>query len=370
MGSMLMSTEAATMPSITLSNVVPFTGANLRYEVFMARMSHSDHIEFNGGYTSGNPQLFGFHIDVEPAPGWTLGLSRIMQYGGGQRPSGFRDLMKAFFNPSSYDNANSSLSTDQEFGNQQVAFSSEFVVPLRFPISTYIEYAAEDTFHSQNFRFGSSALSAGIYLPRVTKNLQLRYEFAEWQTNWYVHHIYQDGMTNYGVVLGQWGAQWRYPGDGVGAQSHALELIWDLRGGRQLDLQYRTALNDNASVATLGYNPDYKRAQELSISVSQPWRAWELGLHVTAAAMSSATASAGWAPSRDSQARRSTRTTKCRRPRNPPSPRRLKLHNDRRPVRAGVWRDLSTSVWFRAGSTTSRMPAQCRPCAQRPPVRT
>jgi len=280
MGSMLMSTEAATMPSITLSNVVPFTGANLRYEVFMARMSHSDHIEFNGGYTSGNPQLFGFHIDVEPAPGWTLGLSRIMQYGGGQRPSGFRDLMKAFFNPSSYDNANSSLSTDQEFGNQQVAFSSEFVVPLRFPISTYIEYAAEDTFHSQNFRFGSSALSAGIYLPRVTKNLQLRYEFAEWQTNWYVHHIYQDGMTNYGVVLGQWGAQWRYPGDGVGAQSHALELIWDLRGGRQLDLQYRTALNDNASVATLGYNPDYKRAQELSISVSQPWRAWELGLHV------------------------------------------------------------------------------------------
>ena len=75
----------------------------------------------------------------------------------------------------------------------------------------------------------AARVSAGFYLPRLRPNLQLRYEFSEWQSNWYVHHIYQDGMTNYGVVLGQWGAQWRRPGDAVGAQSHALELIWDLQ---------------------------------------------------------------------------------------------------------------------------------------------
>lgn len=273
LGSMLIGTEAATMPSVTVSSVEPLTSAHLRYELFMGRMSYSNRIESNGGYTAGYPRLFGFHIDLEPAPGWTLGVSRTMQYGGGNRPSGFRDVVKAFFNPATYDNVNPA-SGSQEFGNEQVAFSSEFVLPMRFPMSTYIEYAAEDTFHSENFRFGSSALSAGFYLPRLLPNVQLRYEFSEWQSNWYVHHIYRDGMTNYGVVLGQWGAQWRGPGDGVGAQSHALELIWDLNGGRELDLQYRTALNGNY---TGGH---YQRGQEFALSASRPWRSLQVGARI------------------------------------------------------------------------------------------
>jgi hypothetical protein len=89
-----------------------------------------------------------------------------------------------------------------------------------------------------------------------------------------VHHIYLDGMTNYGVVLGQWGAQWRNPGDGVGAQSHALELIWDFNGGRQLDMQYRTALNGSYT------GGNYQRAQELALSVSVPWRTLQVGARI------------------------------------------------------------------------------------------
>ncbi len=109
LGSMLIGTEAATMPSISVSNVEPLTRAHLRYELFLGRMSYSDRIEFNGGYTAGYPQLFGFHIEMEPAPGWTLGLSRMMQYGGGDRPSGLKDMLKAFFNPATYDNYNGSV---------------------------------------------------------------------------------------------------------------------------------------------------------------------------------------------------------------------------------------------------------------------
>jgi hypothetical protein len=274
LGSMLLSSEAATMPSVTLSSVVPLTSAHLRYEMFMARMSYSDRIEWQDGYTAGHPQLFGLHFDVELAPGWSLGLSRMMQYGGGARPAGLHDMFKAFFNPAKYDNTSASLTSDQEFGNEQVAFSSEFVVPVRMPMTLYAEYAAEDTFHGENYRFGSSSLSAGIYLPRLTPNLQLRYEFSEWQSNWYVNHIYQDGMTNYGAVLGQWGAQWRRPGDSVGAQSNALELIWDRGGGRQLDLQYRTALNGSYT------GGNYQRGQELAVSVSRPWRTLQVGMRV------------------------------------------------------------------------------------------
>ena len=273
LGTMLQGTEAPTMPSVTVSNVEPLTSAHLRYEFFVARMSYSSHIVNDGAYTAGYPQLFGLHIDIEPAPGWTLGVSRLMQYGGGDRPGGFGQMLKAFFDPAKYENS-TGTSADQNFGNEEAAVSSEFVVPVRMPMSLYIEYAAEDTFHSENYRFGSSALSAGFYLPRLRPNLQLRYEFSEWQSNWYTHTIYRDGMTNYGIVLGQWGAQWRVPQDGIGAQTHALELIWDFNGGRELDLQYRTATNGSYT------GIDYKHGQELQISVSRPWRSLQVGARV------------------------------------------------------------------------------------------
>jgi len=274
LGSLVMSTQAATMPSATLSTVLPFTGGHVHSEIFLARMSYSDRILWQDGYTAGNPRLFGLHLEAELAPGWSLGLSRIMQYGGGARPSGFHDMLKAFFNPAKYDNTVGSVTANQDAGNEQVAFSSAFVVPVRMPMSLYIEYAGEDTFHSQNYRLGSSSLSAGIYLPKLRPNLQLRYEFSEWQSNWYTNYIYQDGMTNYGVVLGQWGAQWRQFNDGVGAQSNALELIWDRGGGRQLDLQYRTVMNGNYG------SVHYQRAQELGVSVSRPWRTLQVGMRV------------------------------------------------------------------------------------------
>jgi hypothetical protein len=271
LGSMLIGTEAATMPSATISSAAPLTRLNLHYELFLASMSYSQRIAFNGGRIAGRPELFGFHVDVELAPGWSLGASRLLQFGGGDRPHSWSNLWHAFISTTRFDNINGQLSSNQEFGNQQFAVSSSLVLPLRMPMSLYMEYAAEDTFHAQNTRFGSSAISAGFYLPRLRPNLQLRYEFSEWQSNWYVHHIYGDGMGNYGTVLGQWGAEWRRQGDGVGAQAHALELTWDRRDGRQFDLQYRTALNDSYSAV------HYQRGHELALGWSQPWRRWRVG---------------------------------------------------------------------------------------------
>ena len=270
LGAMLLSTEAATMPSATVSNVTPLTRAHLRYEFFLARMSYSDHIVFNGGYTPGYPELFGFHLDVEPAPGWSLGVSRLMQFGGGARTHSLRSLVKAFFNATKYDNFQN-LPNGQEFGNEQFAVTSSLVLPVRMPMSLFIEYAAEDTFHAENYRFGSSAISAGFYLPQLRPNLQLRYEFSERDSNWYVHHIYQDGVTNYGSVLGSWAADWRRPGDGVGGQSHALQLTFDRDNGQQFDWQYRTTLNASY---TGGH---YHRGHDLRLSLSQPWRSLQVG---------------------------------------------------------------------------------------------
>ena len=97
---MVLSTQAATMPSVTISNYRPLTKAKLRYEAFVARMSESANIATTTGTTSGHPQLAGLHLSIEPLPGWSLGVSRLMQYGGGDREGSFRDLFRPVFNPS------------------------------------------------------------------------------------------------------------------------------------------------------------------------------------------------------------------------------------------------------------------------------
>jgi hypothetical protein len=265
--SMLLSTEAPTLPAVTLSNSVPLTRAKVRYEMFMGRLSRSDHIVFNGGYTSGYPMLAGFSVSIEPVPGWSISGSRIMQFGGGARHVSTKQLVGVFFNSAS----NEQVGTNEEFGNQQVSIASQLIVPGPMPMSVYVEYAAEDTFHSENYRFGNGALSAGIFLPKLRPNLQARYEFSNWEDVWYTHHIYQDGMSNYGRVLGNWGADWRRPGDYAGGQSHMLQLNWERDSGAAYTFTYRTSLN----AAYTGQH--YRRAHLLSWAVTGPWHRVELG---------------------------------------------------------------------------------------------
>src|SRR5262245_48506250 len=192
---MLLSTQAATMPSVTVSNYRPLTKANLRYEAFVARMSESANIGLNGGgTTSGHPQLAGLHLSIEPLPGWSLGVSRIMQYGGGEREDSFSDLLDAFFNPSDKDNA--SPGSTEEFGNQLASFTSEFVIGEPLPLAVYFEYGGEDTSTLSNLRLGNAALSAGIAFPQLGRRFSATFELSEWQNAWYVHHLYPDGLSN------------------------------------------------------------------------------------------------------------------------------------------------------------------------------
>ena len=57
--SMLISTEAPTRPSVTLSNSEPLTRLGFQYELFATELSHSDRILYLGKISSGNPRLFG-----------------------------------------------------------------------------------------------------------------------------------------------------------------------------------------------------------------------------------------------------------------------------------------------------------------------
>ena len=148
--SMLMSTEAPTTPSVTLSNYEPLGGLGFQYELAWTRLSRSDHILYQGVESSGKPYLFSSQFSIEPFSGWSLGLTRNMQYGGGEgMPSSANFLAKAFFKPSGQ---------VQTQGNQQAAYVSRFIFPGKTPFAVYFQYGGEK-------HLGRRQLPAGQYGP-------------------------------------------------------------------------------------------------------------------------------------------------------------------------------------------------------------
>ena len=268
--SMLIGSQAPTMPGVTLSNYTPISKLGFRYEMFMARMSRVENIAFDGGTTSGNPQLFGLQLSIDPVRGWTLSVSRLLQYGGGERDDSLGGLFDAFFTPVRSDNTG----TDQDFGNQTAALTSQFVFPTRHPFAVYFQYAGEDGSRKEGWRLGNVALSAGIDLPRLWNRFDLTYEVTDWQNGWYAHHIYPLGHTHEGHVIGHWGGDDRDPGDGVGAQSHSLRLGWMPPFGGRLELRYRTLQNESYSAF------DYEREHEVSLRYSRSAQQFVYGAEI------------------------------------------------------------------------------------------
>jgi hypothetical protein len=131
----------------------------------------------------------------------------------------------------------------------------------------YFEYAGEDTSTTNNTRIGNVALSAGVDLPSLLNNrLALTIEISEWQNGWYVHHIYQDGLRNFGHVIGHWGGDWRVTNDEVGARSWMARAGFDLGTGGTLEATYRTL--DNETYDTRGYESAY----DFALRYSRPWQ--------------------------------------------------------------------------------------------------
>lgn len=259
---MLLSSEAATMPTVTISNYRPFTKLGIRYEAFMGKMSQSDEILADGALTTGVPEIAGLHLAIEPASGWSLGVNRILQHGGGGREnSSFKDVWKAFFKPSDFDNVNDP--NDTQFGNQVASITSRFIFPGSVPFSVYAEYAGEDTSRGRDYLLGNAALSVGIDFPRLLSQFDVTYEMSEWQNAWYVNGVYGDGLTNEGRVIGHWGGDQRQFADAVGAQTHMLRLGWAPSFGGVFEFKYRTIANESYSTV------EYERGHDFTVRYSR-----------------------------------------------------------------------------------------------------
>jgi hypothetical protein len=289
--SMLLSTEAPTLPSVTLSNWEPFTRLGIQYEFSLTRLSQIDtnsgntlpgnNILYNGVASRGNPRVFSAQISIEPYPGWSLGVNRNLEYGGGSGlPGSASFLARDFFKPSG-------LSQTQ--GNQQASYVSRFIFPGKTPFAVYFQYAGEDNSDGGSYLLGNAALSAGIDFPRLWRHFDLTYEVSEWQNIWYVHNIFLDGMTSEGLVLGNWGADQRNFGDGVGARSQMLRLGWEPPFGGYLEARARTLANENYyggdSRQYSASNPlpfPYHHFYDFSLTYSRLWNGLTVGAEADA----------------------------------------------------------------------------------------
>ena len=258
--SMQISTEAPTMPSVTLSNYEPLTRFGFQYEFFLAKMSTSNNILFGGADTTaistGNPKLFGAQLSIEPFSGWSLGVNRTLQYGGGGLPDSFHFLAKDFLQPAG---------ASQALGNQEASYISRFIFPGKIPFAVYFEYAGEDTSDGGSYLLGNVSESAGIDFPRIGRYFDLTYEFSEWQNSWYTNSVFLDGRVNDHLVLGNWGADQRIFNDGVGARSQMLRLGWEPPFTGYLEGRVRYLVNQEYGLVP------YKHYSDFTLRYSRPW---------------------------------------------------------------------------------------------------
>ncbi len=265
----LLSTNARPSPSITVSNYRPLTFLNFRYEVFYADLEETDGILFQGQRSSGSPGLFGVHLGISPVPGFSIAVNRVMQFGGDGRSKSLSTLLKAFFDPAGADNI---ADLDEQAGNQIASITSRFDYAGKFPFSVYMEFAGEDTSTSNNIRLGNTALSLGIFLPQLTPDLDVTYEYSEFQNGWYINTIYANGYTNDGSVMGHWVGNEREFGDAVGTETHTLLVNWEFAPGNLVHASIRTIANADYSAV------NYVRGHELLLRYSRAFSNYIVGI--------------------------------------------------------------------------------------------
>jgi hypothetical protein len=268
----LIGTEAPTMPSVTLSNYEPLSRVGFQYELFLAQMSRTDRIAYEGQGTipqrAGNPKLFGAQFSIEPFSGWSLGVNRQLQYGGGGLPDSPSFLFNDFFRPAG---------KNQTLGKQQASYDTRFIYPGATPFAVYAQYAGQNTLDGGSYLLGEAGLIMGIDFPRLWHYFDLTYEVAEWQNGWYASNgVFLDGMTQDRFVTGAWGADQRLFGDGVGARSQVLRIGWEPPFGGYLEEQVRTLVNQ-----IYGEYP-YRHYFDAMIRYSVPWNDLTVGGEVLA----------------------------------------------------------------------------------------
>lgn len=216
-GTLLFSNNAKPLDMIRLSTVQPFRfhpyfhnildaifGA-MDIDFFLGRLHEYDTIKREDGtFGSGNPKLIGMQMTIRPFDAFSLGIYRTAMYGGGGRDEGVKTFFKALFPFGQSENTG----TPNEPGDQKAGANLEVYLPNAWqPLKLYGEWAGEDSAGSWPSR---DSYLTGVVLADTAgiEGLMASYEYLKmlegFGNYWYNHHIYQDGYTNDGMLMGHY----------------------------------------------------------------------------------------------------------------------------------------------------------------------
>lgn len=271
----LLSTNAPTAPSITVSNVNPLTDFNIHYEMSLSLLEEMQGIHFDDKISDGRPGLLTMHFSAQPIDGWTLGLNRSFQFAGGERSITLSDIWQAIIDPVNSDNCGGTdlVDCDKEVGNQIASITNRFDFSVfDKPVSFYFEYAGEDTKDHKNYQLGNLAYTYGLFLPYLSDSSSLYFEYSDYHSHWYIHHLYDEGYSNDGTIMGHWWANDRVQGDKVGGQTFNLRYNIDIQDFGHLTAKARfIKLNESTEA-------DYQAAREFELSYKQTYKKGFVGV--------------------------------------------------------------------------------------------
>ena len=216
-GTLLLSSNAKSLDMIRLSSLRPFRFHPYRHNIlnkifgamdidfFVSRLHrYGTIVKEDGTIHSGYPKLMGMQFTFRPWNLFSIGLYRTAMFGGGGRDQGFGTFAKALFPFGQEENTG----TPNEPGDQKGGFNIEWYVPNTIqPLKIYGEWAGEDSAGNLPSRH---SYIYGILLSDTAgmEGLQIGYEHLQMDEDhrdyWYHHHIYRDGYTNDGMIMGHY----------------------------------------------------------------------------------------------------------------------------------------------------------------------
>ncbi|MGX5201614.1 capsule assembly Wzi family protein [Aliikangiella sp. IMCC44632] len=269
---MLLSTNAKPIARFNISSPTPWTDYNLRYDVSFGKLEEMQGIRFGDEAKPGKPGFLTMHFSVQPFNWWTLGATRTMVFGGGDRSVGLADVWDAIIDPINSDNCGGESDLqdcDEEFGNQQASISNRFDFRMGMPISIYAELAGEDSGGFRWYALGNRAYNLGVFLPELTQDSSLSLEYQLVRTAWYGHHLYQEGYRNDLSVMGHWWGNEKQFNDGIGAKIFTTRYNLQLSDATRFDVKLASFENKNYGTPGQYDESKYSTAYELTLGLSE-----------------------------------------------------------------------------------------------------
>lgn len=197
------------------------------YEVFLGRMLHNR-------LTPGT-RVFSMRLQAEPLPGFEVGVSRFIQWGGSVGDNGLDSLVDAFIGRSN---------EDDSVNNEMAGFDFRYTwLPAGNPLSLYAQFIGED---EAGLRPSSFLSQLGVQFKHTLAGARLQWHLESADTMSrrffglrdgtpniaYTHFQFLDGMYHEGLPIGHF-----LGGDGransirlaVAPMQHPLQLRYGFR---------------------------------------------------------------------------------------------------------------------------------------------